>query len=144
MGTWTRLGTVGLIALLAGPALSAQAPAPPAGPSTIVEIRSYNLKPGTRDRFHSLFVSQALPMLKRWNVDVVSYGPSPHDANSYFLMREYPSLEERRKSEDAFYGSEEWTKGPREAILACIESYATIVIPVDAATLHGLRNTRRE
>jgi hypothetical protein len=110
----------------------------------VVEIRSYNLKPGTRDRFHSLFVSQALPMLKRWNVDVVSYGPSPHDANSYFLMREYPSLEERRKSEDAFYGSEEWTKGPREAILACIESYATIVIPVDAATLHGLRNTRRE
>jgi hypothetical protein len=110
----------------------------------VVEIRSYNLKPGTRDRFHSLFVSQALPMLKRWNVDVVSYGPSPHDANSYFLMRGYPSLEERRKSEDAFYGSEEWTKGPREAILACIESYATIVIPVDAATLHGLRNTRRE
>jgi hypothetical protein len=110
----------------------------------LVEIRAYNLKPGTRDRFHSLFVSQALPMLKRWNVDVVSYGPSPHDANSYFLMRGYPNLEERQKSEDAFYGSEEWTKGPREAILACIESYATIVIPVDAATLHGLRNTRRE
>jgi hypothetical protein len=110
----------------------------------VVEIRAYNLKPGTRDRFQALFVSQGLPMLKRWNVDVVSYGPSPHDANSYFLMRGYPSLEERQKSEDAFYGSEEWIKGPREAILACIESYATIVIPVDAATLHGLKNTRRE
>ncbi len=112
--------------------------------SRMVEIRSYNLKPGTRDRFHALFINQALPMLKRWNVDVVSYGPSPHDANSYFLMRGYPSLEERQKSEDAFYGSDEWTKGPREAILACIESYATIVIPVDAVTLRGLRSTRRE
>ena len=35
-----------------------------------VEIRSYNLKPGTRDRFHQLFLKEALPMLQRWKVDV--------------------------------------------------------------------------
>jgi ketosteroid isomerase-like protein len=106
-----------------------------------VEIRSYNLKPGTRDRFHQLFLKEALPMLKRWKVDVVSYGPSLHDQDSYFLMRAFEGVEQRQKSEDAFYGSDEWLKGPRERVLADIDSYTTIVIHVDEATLQGLRKT---
>src|SRR5882762_2369997 len=90
------------------------------GTGRFVEIRSYNLKPGTRDRFHRTFLTAALPLLERWKVDVVAYGPSLHDANSYYLMRAYPSVEARQRSEDAFYGSDEWKKGPREAILADI------------------------
>ncbi len=48
----------------------------------VVEMRSYNLKPGTRDRFHQIVLKEALPMLKRWKVDVIGYGPSLHDADS--------------------------------------------------------------
>lgn len=80
-------------------------------------------------------------MLRRWKVDVVAYGPSPHDKDSWFLMRGFASVEQRQKDEDAFYGSDEWIKGPRAAILAGIDTYATIVFPVDAATLAGLRKT---
>jgi ketosteroid isomerase-like protein len=105
----------------------------------VVEVRSYNLKPGTRERFHQLFLREALPMLKRWKVDVVGYGPSLHDADSYFLMRAFSGVESRQKAEDAFYGSDEWRKGPRDAILADIDSYTTVVIHVDRATLDGLR-----
>jgi ketosteroid isomerase-like protein len=108
-------------------------------PRRMVEIRSYNLKPGTRDRFHQLFLKEALPMLNRWKVDVVAYGPSLHDQDSYFLMRAFEGVEQRQKAEDAFYGSEEWIKGPRERVLADIDSYTTIVIHVDDATLQGLR-----
>ena len=34
-----------------------------------IEIRSYNLKPGTRHEFHRLFIKQAFPMLQRRDVD---------------------------------------------------------------------------
>jgi ketosteroid isomerase-like protein len=112
-----------------------------ASPGRIVEIRSYNLKPGTRDRFHRLFLKEALPMLQRWKVDVVSYGPSLHDRDSYFLMRAFDGIEQRQKSEDAFYGSDEWKQGPRERVLADIVSYTTIVVRLDEATLAGLRKT---
>jgi NIPSNAP len=105
----------------------------------LVEIRSYNLKPGTREEFHRLFLEDAYPMLQRWNVDVVAYGPSLHDANSYYLMRRFDSLAHRAQSEDSFYGSAEWRQGPREAILACIESYAEVVLELDETTLQGLR-----
>ena len=86
----------------------------------VLEIRAYNLKPATRERFHARFEREALPLLRRWNVDVVDYGPSRHDADSYFLMRSYASLEDRQRSEDAFYASDEWRLGPREAILATV------------------------
>jgi hypothetical protein len=104
-----------------------------------VEIRSYNLKPGTRDRLHQMMVEQSLPMLARWDVDVVACGPSLHDQDSYYLMRAYASLAAREQSQDAFYSSDEWRSGPREPILALIESYASVVIEVDDATLEGLR-----
>jgi hypothetical protein len=129
--------TLALAAALLWPLLPARAEAPAAG--RVVEIRSYNLKPGTREQFHQLFLREALPMLQRWKVDVVSYGPSLHDTNSYFLMRSFSSVDDRQKSEDAFYGSDEWRKGPREAILAAIESYTTVVIHLDETTIRGLR-----
>jgi ketosteroid isomerase-like protein len=105
----------------------------------VVEVRSYNLKPGTRDRFHALFLRDALPMLQRWTVDVIAYGPSLHDADSYYLMRGFPGVDQRQTSEDAFYGSNEWRNGPREAILADIINYTTIVIRLDADAIAGLR-----
>ena len=107
--------------------------------SHFLEIRSYNLKPGSGDEFHRLFLEEAMPLLKRWNVDVVAYGPSLHDQNSYYLMRRYDSLAQREESENAFYSSDEWRKGPREAILALIENYTEIVFELDEVTIQGLR-----
>lgn len=133
MRTWTLI-TLLLAAVVAWP------PPASARQGRVLEIRSYNLKPGTRDRFHQLFLDEALPMLKRWKVDVVAYGPSLHDQDSYFLMRAFDGVEVRQKSEDAFYGSEEWLKGPRERVLADIDSYTTIVIHLDQATMQGMRH----
>jgi hypothetical protein len=104
-----------------------------------LEIRSYNLLPGTRDEFHRLFLEEAMPLLKRWSVDVVAYGPSLHDENSYYLMRNYDSLAQREESENAFYGSDEWRQGPRESIIALIENYTEIVLELDEVTVQGLR-----
>jgi len=134
MRTWTLI-TFLLVAAAGWP--------PPAfaRQGRVLEIRSYNLKPGTRDRFHQLFLNEALPMLKRWKVDVVAHGPSLHDQDSYFLMRAFDGVEVRQKSEDAFYGSDEWTKGPRERVLADIDSYTTIVIHLDDATIQGMRHS---
>jgi hypothetical protein len=107
--------------------------------SRFVEIRSYNLKPGTRADFHRMMVERSLPMLERWQVDVIACAPSLHDDDSYYLIRAYASLEERQQSQDTFYGSAEWRQGPREALLELIESYTSVVIEMDDAVVRGLR-----
>jgi hypothetical protein len=103
-----------------------------------VEIRSYRLNPGTAAEFDRLVQGVSVPMLRRWGVDVVAFGPSLHDKDAHYLMRAYDSLEDLERSEAAFYGSDEWRLGPRQAILACIDSY-TSMIKMDAATVEGLR-----
>lgn len=106
----------------------------------IIEIRSLTLKPDSRKEFHRLYVERALPLLKRWDFDVVAHGPSLHDENTYYVIRRYDSLAQREQMEDAYYASDDWRKGPREAMLALIESYTDIVLELDEVTVKGLRN----
>jgi hypothetical protein len=106
----------------------------------MIEIRTLTLQLYTRDQFHQLFIEKALPLLQRWNFDVVAYGPSLHDENTYYVIRRYDTLIQREEMEDAYYASDDWRKGPREAILALIESYTDIVLELDEVTLQRLRN----
>jgi hypothetical protein len=98
----------------------------------IVEIRSYRLKPGAGPAFHRLVVEESMPMLERWDVDVIAFGPSLDDDDLYVLIRAYASVVELQQSQDAFYGSAEWREGPREAIVSLIESDISVVIPAES------------
>jgi len=105
----------------------------------LVEIRSYRLKPGTAGEFDRLVREVSVPVLRRGGIDVVACGPSLRDEDAYYLMRAYASLDDLELSEAAFYGSDAGRLGPREAVLACIDTYTSIVIEVDGGTVEGLR-----
>ena len=107
--------------------------------SRAVEIRSYTLKPGSRDTFDALMRGRALPLLRDFGMDVIACGPSPHDAEAYYLIRAWRDLAEREASQDAFYGGDAWRQRPREAILALIEHYTSTVLLLDEPTIDGLR-----
>jgi hypothetical protein len=109
------------------------------GSNSIIEILTIDLKPGHRDEFHKLYVGEALPLLKKWNFEVLAYGPSLHDVNSYYVIRRFKSLQDRERSEDAYYSSDEWQKGPRSAILALVDDFAYAV--VSAKTLKKITST---
>lgn len=106
----------------------------------VVEVRVLTLKEGRRAEFERLFTERSLPLLRRWGFDVVSYGPSRHDELTFHVIRAFPSLGERQRLEDAFYGSDDWRQGPREAMLALVERYADAVLDLDAAAVDGLRS----
>lgn len=104
-----------------------------------IEIRTLTLKPNTRAEFHRLYIEEALPRLQRWNFDVVAHGPSLHDPNTYYVIRRYDNLAQREQMEDAYYASDDWRKGPREAMLALIENYVDAVWEVDENAVERLR-----
>lgn len=107
----------------------------------LVELRTYRLKPGTRDRFHALFAGRAIPLV-RGVMDVLAFGPSAHDVDGYFLIRVFDDLAHRQRAQDSFYGSDAWRNGPREEILALIADYLDAVFELDEAGIAALR--RRE
>ena len=104
-----------------------------------IEIRTLTIKPNSREGFQQLFTEQAFPLLQRWKFDVVAHGPSLHDENTYFVIRRFDSLAQREQMEDAYYASDDWREGPREAMLALIENYIDVVFEMDEVTVQGLR-----
>lgn len=107
----------------------------------ILEIRTYRLKPGSGEGFLQLMRNEALPLLESSGIRVVRCGLSlvaedGHD--EAFLLRAFRSLDERREQEEAFYGSDAWRHGPREAILSMIESYHSVVIETSEAAVRAL------
>lgn len=105
----------------------------------IIEILCLYLKPGTRVAFNKIYVDLSVPLQKKWNVDLLAFGPSLHDEDSYVVVRRYKDLADRQQSQDAFYGSNEWKKGPREPILAFIENFTSVVIPANESLIEGYK-----
>ena len=110
--------------------------------SRVVEIRSYRLTPGTAAEFDRLVREVSVPMLRDREIDVVAFGPSLNDEDAYFLMRAYASLDDLERSEASFYGSDAWRLGPREAVLACIDTFTSIVIEIRTSAVEALREAR--
>ena len=94
----------------------------------VLEILTLDIRQGKRDEFHQLYVTEALPLLLKWRFKVLAHGPSLHDESSYYVVRLFKSLEDRQASEDAYYSSEDWKKGPRDAILNLVEHFAYAVV----------------
>ena len=70
---------------------------------------------------------------------MVAHGPSLHDESTYYVIRRYGSLVQREAMEDTYYASDDWRKGPREAMLALIENYTDTVLELDDISADGLR-----
>ncbi len=105
----------------------------------LVEIRSYKLKPGTLGTFHAAMAGLAVPMLRQWHTDVVAFGPSAHEADTYFLIRAYADLDDLNARQDAFYGSDAWRSGPRESVVSLIETFLNTVLWLSADGVEDLR-----
>ncbi|PIF77189.1 NIPSNAP protein [Variovorax sp. 54] len=105
----------------------------------LLEIRTYRLKPGTLDDFHRAMHERAVPMLRSKGMDVVSYGRSDHEEESYHLVRAYASREALEAEQAAFYGSTEWREGPRSALVDRIETYLNTLLWLSPEGVDSLR-----
>lgn len=106
----------------------------------VIEIRTYRLKPGSRERFHALVSQESLPLMQAWGTDVVRLGPSLHDADGYVLIRAYRDMSHLSTEQAAFYGSPAWRQGPREAIVSLIEADLDAVMAMTPEQIEALRD----
>lgn len=93
------------------------------GGRAILEVRTYRLRPGERDRFDELLREFAVPMMAEYGITVVDHGISlveeeDEPGEGYFLIRTFSSLAQRAEQEGSFYGSDQWRQGPRAEILS--------------------------
>lgn len=106
-----------------------------------VEILIYKLKDGSGDAFHKTMMDVSVPLHKSVGMDVVAYGNSADDPDRYFLIRAYDSLDHLEASQSAFYASDAWRSGPREAIVRRIESSLKSVLRLSHEAVEGMRRS---
>ncbi len=102
--------------------------------SRVLDVRTYKLVAGMSAEFDRAFCKRSLPMLERFGIDVVCYGPSADDPDTYYLVRAFDSTAQRDQQLDSFYGSEEWLRNHRDVVLAMIDGYHVAVIELTPAT----------
>ena len=105
----------------------------------IVEILMYTLKPGSGSDFHRIMQEASIPLHLKAGMDVVSYGGSLHDDDSYHLIRAYESESHRLASQDTFYASDAWKQGPRADIISRIEVSTTTVMSLTQDAIEAIR-----
>jgi heme-degrading monooxygenase HmoA len=93
----------------------------------IVEVRSYRIKPGKRAEFIKLFETRAVPAQREYGMKIVGPLLDVENPNKFVFLRSFPSLEERERMKDSFYGGELW-KNQLEAIaMPMLDSYDVIL-----------------
>jgi hypothetical protein len=104
----------------------------------LLEIRTYKLHADASQRFIEAF-QLALPLLRESGIDVVAFGQSNHEYDSFYLVRAFKDQTHMVASQDAFYSSEAWLHGPRESLVACIESYLNTLLWLNNEGIEDLR-----
>jgi len=93
----------------------------------IVEVRSYRIKPGKRDEFIKIFETRAVPAQREYGIKIVGPLLDVENPNKFVFLRSFPSLEDRDRMKEAFYGGEVW-KSELEAIaMPLLDSYDVIL-----------------
>ncbi|MGH8778513.1 NIPSNAP family protein [Paraburkholderia sp.] len=105
----------------------------------LLEVRTYRLKPGALDAFHTVMQHQAVPMLRARGMDVVCHGRSDHESESYYLVRAYASRQALDAEQTAFYNSAEWIEGPRKALVVHIDTYVNTLLWASDDAVDSLR-----
>ncbi len=94
----------------------------------IVEVRTYTLKPGTRDKAVAAFPA-TLAACKAVGMKVAGPWLSTEDPNVLVWMRAFPDAKARQTMTSAFYGSSAWQKELSGVFMPILEKYE--VVPVE-------------
>jgi hypothetical protein len=93
----------------------------------IVEIRTYRIKPARRAEFIRFFETRSIPALRAHGMQVLGPLVDRENPHKVAFLRSFPSLAERDRMKDAFYGSELWKNELETVAMPMIESYDVIV-----------------
>ncbi|EQB92723.1 NIPSNAP family protein [Elizabethkingia anophelis] len=93
----------------------------------VTEIIIYKLKENTEDIYWDAFMKKSLPAMKERGINILNFGFSIENPLIFHLIRSFKSLEDRNRTLEEFYSSDEWRMGARTNIIESIESSKTTI-----------------
>jgi len=94
----------------------------------IIEMRTYKLKPGTRERFLEVFRTRSMPAHAEIGMKILGPFLSVEDADTFFFMRGFPDLASREPMKAQFYEGALWKNELENLLMPMIERYDVVLV----------------
>ena len=94
----------------------------------IIEMRTYKITHGNRDKFIEIFKAKVEPEHKRIGMPVLGPFLSVEDEDAFFWMRGFPDLKSRDRMKDQFYEGKLWKTELEGVLLPMLEKYDVALV----------------
>jgi hypothetical protein len=102
----------------------------------IIEMRTYKLKPGARERFLQLFRTRSMPMHRELGMKILGPFLSIDDADTFFFMRGFPDLASRDPLKAKFYEGAPWKGELEQVMMPMIEKFDVVLVEDPQHLIH--------
>ena len=102
----------------------------------VVEMRTYKLKPGTRERFLQVFRTQSVPEHRRLGMKILGPFLSIEEPHTFFFMRGFPDLSSREPLKASFYEGELWKRELEGVLMPMIDRFDVVLVDDPTHLLH--------
>jgi heme-degrading monooxygenase HmoA len=94
----------------------------------IIEMRTYKIKPGLREKFLEIFRTKSVPAHDEIGMKVLGPFLSVEDPDVFFFMRGFPDMASREPMKAAFYEGDLWKNELENVLMPIIEKYEVVVV----------------
>lgn len=94
----------------------------------IIEMRTYKIKPGLRERFLDVFRTRSMPAHAEIGMKILGPFLSLEDPDTFFFMRGFPDLASREPMKAKFYEGELWKRELESLLLPMIDRYDVVLV----------------
>jgi hypothetical protein len=94
----------------------------------IIEMRTYTLKPGTREAFLKIFRAKSIPAHDEIGMKIIGPFLSIENPDVFFFMRGFPDLASREPMKAKFYEGELWKRELENTLMPMIEKYEVVLV----------------
>jgi hypothetical protein len=101
----------------------------------IVEMRTYQTRPGMRDRFLRAFREHTLPEHERLGMKMAGPFLAVDDPDSFFFMRGFADMASREELRRAFYEGPLWKGQLEQLLMPMLERYEQVLVDDPAGLL---------
>jgi hypothetical protein len=94
----------------------------------IVEMRTYQTRPGTRDRFLQTFQELTLPEHYRLGMKIAGPFLAVDDPDTFFFMRGFQDMVEREELRRAFYEGALWKEQLEKVLMPMLLRFDVLLV----------------
>ncbi|HTW66960.1 MAG TPA: NIPSNAP family protein [Bryobacteraceae bacterium] len=94
----------------------------------IIEMRTYRIKPGLRERFLEIFRTKSMPAHAEIGMKILGPFLAVDEPDVFFFMRGFPDLASREPMKAQFYEGALWKRELENVLMPMIEKYDVVLV----------------